>query len=118
MLQTKFKAIHKKTKETYWFDLMWGNKQNVGNGYIAMLPLGVELKQPSITYPDNRIGIDPNDCEIEFYDSAELEQNVVSHLNTMAEESLSPETLEKWEAVLRELKQNRKSFYAGGQEKN
>lgn len=47
----------------YWYDLMWGNRQNVGNGYLAVLPWGEAIKRHLIS-GDNRIALDPTECEI------------------------------------------------------
>jgi hypothetical protein len=59
--EIKFKAYHKPTKTWYWFDVMHGNKQSMGTGYIPMLPIGTEIKR-HLTMGDNRIPIDPAEC--------------------------------------------------------
>jgi len=46
-----------------FFDLMWGNSGR-GRGWIGMLPLGEELQRGLY---DNRIQVDPNDCDIMQY---------------------------------------------------
>ena len=67
MREIKFKAFHKKTKQMYLFDIMWGN-YGQGNGYIGMIPFGETLDYGSFfTSKGNREMIDPNDCEIMQY---------------------------------------------------
>lgn len=61
MTTTIFKAYHKPSKEWYWFDALWGNVHGLGGGYIGMVPLGEEIKFGN---RENRIGIDPDDCQI------------------------------------------------------
>jgi uncharacterized phage protein (TIGR01671 family) len=65
MRELKFKAYNRKTKNMWWFDLMWGNTSTHGSGWIGMLPIG-ETKEHSggINGSDNRVQVDPTDCEI------------------------------------------------------
>jgi len=48
---------------------MWGNKPNSGSGFIGMLPMGIERRLTGY-FDDNRILIDPNECDIMQFDDA------------------------------------------------
>ena len=65
MREIKFRAYNRKTKNMWWFDLMWGNTDTHGSGWIGMLPIG-ETREHSggINGSDNRTQVDPTDCEI------------------------------------------------------
>lgn len=62
-MEIKFKVYSRLTKQMYWYKLMWGNKLNIGSGYLAVMPFGEEPKG-HLTMGDNRTGVDPADCEI------------------------------------------------------
>jgi uncharacterized phage protein (TIGR01671 family) len=68
MREIKFRAYNRKTKNMWWFDLMWGNTDTHGSGWIGMLPIG-ETKEHSggINGSDNRTQVDPTDCGIMQY---------------------------------------------------
>jgi hypothetical protein len=57
----KFKAIHKSGKE-YWFDLMWGQSNIQGAGYIGMVEAGGQLT--TNRYKDGLTLVDPTECDI------------------------------------------------------
>ena len=61
MREIKFRAWDKNSM--MFFNLMWGNS-GLGRGWIGMLPLGEELQRGLY---DNRIQIDPYDCDIMQY---------------------------------------------------
>ena len=65
MREIKFRAYNRNTKNMWWFDLMWGNTDTHGSGWIGMLPIG-ETREHSggINGSDNRTQVDPTDCEI------------------------------------------------------
>jgi len=65
--ETKFRAWHKLLNEMFWFDVMWGNVYNAGSGYIGMLPIGEQRKYTHFAGTDNRIPLDPDDCELMQY---------------------------------------------------
>lgn len=61
-LTTKFKMRHKKTRDEYWFDLMWGSKACGGGGWIGAVPFGEKRSHRNFGHSDNRVLVDPNDC--------------------------------------------------------
>ncbi len=65
MREIKFRAWHKNSRIMYWFDLLWGNTHGVGSGYIGMLLFGNDMKYT--LHNDNRIPIDPAECELIQY---------------------------------------------------
>ena len=72
MREHKYKVWNRKLKEMFWFDLTWGNCGH-GDGWIGMLPI-TEHKRTYV--PDNRIQIDPDDCEILQYTSLKVKNDV------------------------------------------
>lgn len=66
MREIKFRAWAAKYKQMYWFDIMWGNKHATGSGWIGMLPIS-ETERGYGLYRDNRVDVDPNDCELMQY---------------------------------------------------
>jgi len=70
--EIKFKAHHIPTDKDYWFDVMWGNTSH-GTGYIGMLPIEQTKKIDRIIYED-RIPVDPNECEITRFHDHKNEQ--------------------------------------------
>jgi hypothetical protein len=63
--EIKFKAHHIPTGKDYWFDVMWGSVP-YGSGWIGMLPIEQKKRKEikSFTQLDDRIPIDPHECEI------------------------------------------------------
>lgn len=59
--EIKFKVWHRNRKEMFWYDLMWGNVHAMGGGWLGVLPIGEER---DYGWRDNRIAVDPNDCDI------------------------------------------------------
>jgi uncharacterized phage protein (TIGR01671 family) len=65
MREIKFRAYNRNTKNMWWFDLMWGNTDTHGSGWIGMLPIGETREHNGgINGSDNRTQVDPTDCEI------------------------------------------------------
>jgi len=60
MREIKFRVWHNGQGNMYWFDLAWGNKWYVGNGWLCVVPWG----EKRIHHPDNRIVVDPDSVEI------------------------------------------------------
>jgi uncharacterized phage protein (TIGR01671 family) len=61
-----FRAWNRELKEMFWFDLMWGSLHNKGTGWIGMLPIEQKERKEikSFTQSDDRIAIDPTNCDI------------------------------------------------------
>jgi len=61
-----FRAWNRNLKEMFWFDLMWGSLHNKGTGWIGMLPIEQKERKEikSFTQSDDRIAIDPTNCDI------------------------------------------------------
>lgn len=66
MKELIFRAWNRELKEMFWFDLMWGSLHNKGTGWIGMLPITQKERnqQRSFTQIDDRMAIDPMNCEI------------------------------------------------------
>jgi hypothetical protein len=48
-------------------DLHWGQKSGLGGGFIAVLPIGEKFERAkNFSGADNRITLDPEDCEFCF----------------------------------------------------
>lgn len=62
MRELTFRAWNRVTKSMWWFDVRWGMKYGIGQGYIGMLPVGEEYKRDF--YGDNRQSIDPSECDL------------------------------------------------------
>ena len=68
-METRFKAHSRLSGQDYWFDITWGNGPG-GSGYIGMVPLGEERVY---AIRDNRISVDPDDCDITPFEPQECE---------------------------------------------
>ena len=68
MREIKFRAWNRETNKMWWFNPLWGNCYNQGAGYIGMLPIGKQMEHiGGFTGHDNRVMIDPDDCELMQY---------------------------------------------------
>lgn len=70
------RAYNPDKKKTYWFDVLWGNTAQQGGGYIGMLPIEERERKFSGGGSDNRILVDPNNCNIQL----ELSPYMPAHL--------------------------------------
>lgn len=61
-----FRAWHRELKKMFWFDLMWGQMNNRGSGWIGMIPIEqTQLKKiNSFSDYDDRVPVDPDECEL------------------------------------------------------
>ncbi len=66
MRELKFRAWNRVTKRMWWFDLMWGNTDAAGSGWIGMLD-SPDGNKHTPNGSDNRVQVDPDDCEIMQY---------------------------------------------------
>lgn len=68
MREIKVKAWHRELKRMFWFDVAWGNHYGSSSGYIGMLPMAENIhKSLGFTGRDNRIDLDPDNCEFMLY---------------------------------------------------
>ena len=76
IIETRIIAFHRETDSWFWFDIKWGNTGGYfGKGYIGMLPINERLeKSGNMTMTDNRIGVDPNNCDFYEWDDTEEQQ--------------------------------------------
>jgi uncharacterized phage protein (TIGR01671 family) len=60
MREIKFRVWSKTLNAMFWFDVMWGNRWALGDGWFSCVPWGEEK-----TYsPSNIMAIDPQEAEL------------------------------------------------------
>ena len=64
MREIKFRAWHRRNRIMYWFNLLWGNTTQAGGGWVGMVDAPSE---PKYKGGDNRMQVDPCDCDIMQY---------------------------------------------------
>lgn len=78
--EIKFRAWHKELKEMFWFDATWGNTYAHGAGWVGMLRIG-EVKEyiGGFCGHDNRVQIDPDNCELMQYTGLQDKKRTEQH---------------------------------------
>ena len=68
----------------YWFDLSWGQSWASGSGYLAVVPWG-EQKARRGYCMDNRVLVDPSDCEVELLGWTRMDETEEPRIELVAE---------------------------------